>query len=252
MFASDSLRIGQYAPYGAMAPHSHDRDSLGVILDGDFVEQIGGSERCYKTGCVTFGPAGITHAQRFGADGARQIIVTPGSDWLSYLASKGVRLADAPFVQGPQFLHLGIKLLNEIQRDDDFTSLARESILLEIIAAFGRADIANPPGRPPVWLAAARDYLHDHVTAPLSMKQIARVVGRHEIHLAREFKRYFGLSVGSYLRQKRTERAADLIRTTRANITDIALRCGFANHAHLCRTFKAHFGMSPSQYRAQY
>src|SRR6185503_10732077 len=100
MFASDCVRIGQYAPFGAMAAHSHDHDSFGVILNGDFVERIGASERCYKRGCVTFGPAGVTHSQRFGADGARQIIVTLEGDWLSYLASKGVRLADAPFVQG--------------------------------------------------------------------------------------------------------------------------------------------------------
>ena len=252
MFASDCVRIGQYAPFGAMAAHSHDHDSLGVILNGDFVERIGASERCYKRGCVTFGPAGVTHSQRFGADGARQIIVTPESDWLSYLASKGVRLADAPFVQGPQFLQLGTKLLNEVRCDDDFTLVAREAILLEIIAAFGRAGIAHPAGRPPAWLAAARDYVHAHAPAPLSMKDIARAAGRHEIHLAREFKRYFGVSVGSYLRQARIERAADLLRNTSSNITDIALRCGFANHAHLCRVFKAYFAMSPSQYRARH
>lgn len=252
MFTSDCVRIGQYAPLDAMAQHSHNDDTLGVILDGDFVEQIGASERHYKRGCVTFGPAGLTHSQRFGAAGARQIIVTPESDWVSYLASKGVRLADAPFVQGPQFLQLGTKLLNEVQRDDDFTLVARESILLEIIAAFGRAGIAHPVGRPPAWLVAARDYLHAHATAPLCMKDIARAVGRHEIHLAREFKRYFGMSVGSYLRQARTERAADLLRKTSSNITDIALRCGFANHAHLCRVFKAYFGMSPSQYRVRH
>jgi AraC family transcriptional regulator len=250
MFASDSLRVGQYAPHGAMAPHSHDHDSLGLILDGDFVERIGASERRYTRGCVTFGPAGVTHSQRFGADGARQIIVMPRSDWLSYLADKGVRLGDAPFVHGPQFFQLGTKLLREIQSDDDFAPLARESILLEIIAAFGRAGRAHPAGRPPAWLAAARDYLHAHAAMPLSMKDIARAAGRHEIHLAREFKRYFGMSVGSYLRQARTERAAGLLRTTSANITGIAHRCGFASHAHLCRVFKAHYGLTPSQYRA--
>src|ERR1700742_4303224 len=168
MLASESLRVGEYAPYGAMAPHSHDHDSLGLILDGDFVEQIGATERRYARGCVTFGPAGVTHAQRFGADGARQIIVKPERDWLAYLADKGVRVADAPFVQGPQFFQLGTRLLNELSRDDDFAPLARESILLEIIAAFGRAGVANPSGRVPVWLAAARDYLHAHAATPIS------------------------------------------------------------------------------------
>lgn len=251
MLLSDTLRVTDYAPFGAMKPHTHEEASFGLVLDGDFVEQLGASERRYQRGCVTFSPAGVTHSQNFGAKGARQIIVKPEGDWLVYLADSGVRLSDSPFAHGPQFFQLGYKLLGELHRDDAVAALARESILLEIVATFGRASVAGAAGSPPVWLAAARDYLHAHMSTSFSMKDVARAAGRHEIHLAREFRRYFGLSVGSYLRQARTERAAYLLRNSRFNITDIALRCGFASHAHLCRVFKAHFGISPSHYRTQ-
>jgi AraC family transcriptional regulator len=252
MFASQNLRVIDYAPYDAMAPHSHDDSSFGVIIGGDFVEQVGQSERHYAGGCVTFAPAGVTHSQRFGADGARQIIVTPQEDWLSYLAHCRVPLSDSPFVRAPLFHQLGHRLFDEIRRADEFADVASEGIVLEIIAAFGRAGVAHPAKNPPAWLSAARDYLHAHAGVSLSMKEIARAAGRHEIHLAREFRRYYGLSVGSYLRQVRTERAAHLLRHTASDITGIALRCGFASHAHLCRVFKAQFGVSPSQYRQRH
>lgn len=252
MFASENLRVIDYAPHDAMAPHSHDDACFGVVIGGDFVEQVGKSERYYAGGCVTFAPAGTTHSQQFGAKGARQIIVTPEEAWLAYLSDCRVRLADSPFVRAPLFHQLGHRLFDELHREDDFASIAREGIVLEIIAAFGRAGVARPAARPPAWLSAARDYLHAHASVSLSMKQIARAAGRHEIHLAREFRRYFGLSVGSYLRQVRTERAAHLLRHTRSDVTDIALCCGFASHAHLCRVFKAHFGVTPSQYRARH
>jgi len=252
MFASDDLRVVDYAPCGAMPPHSHDDASFGIVVGGDFVERIGKSEREYASGCVTFGPPGVTHSQNFGANGARQIIVTPQESWLSYLADSRMRLDDAPFARAPVFHQLGHKLLEEIRRDDEFASVACEGIVLEIIAAFGRARVAHPGASAPAWLNAARDYLHAHAGMSLSMKAIARAAGRHEIHLAREFRRYFGMPVGSYLRQVRTERAAHLLRHSRSNITDIALDCGFASHAHLCRVFKAHFGVSPSQYRARH
>ena len=68
----------------------------------------------------------------------------------------------------------------------------------------------------------------------------------------REFRRYFGMSVGSYLRHVRTERAAHLLRHSKSDITEIALGCGFASHAHLCRVFKVHFGLTPTEYRAKH
>jgi len=253
MFASENLRVAEYAPHDTMAVHSHDDASFGVIVGGDFVEHVGKSERHYASGCVTFAPAGVAHAQRFGAKGARQIIVKPDATWLAYLSDCQVRLSDSPFVRAPLFHRLGLRLLDELRRDDAFVDVAREGLVLEIIAAFGRAGIAPlPAAAPPAWLRRARDFLHENVGAAVSMKQIARAAGRHEIHLAREFRRYFGAPVGTYLRQLRAERAAHLLRHTRSDITGIALDCGFASHAHLCRVFKAHFGVSPSQYRLRH
>jgi AraC-like DNA-binding protein len=44
--------------------------------------------------------------------------------------------------------------------------------------------------------------MHENAFVPLTMAQIAREAGRHEIHLAREFRRFFGVPVGVYLRQE--------------------------------------------------
>src|SRR5262249_33657336 len=148
----------------------------------------------------------------------------------------------SPYARSADFYALGRKLLDELNSRDNFSVIACEGIVLEIVAAFGRAGTAERIANPPAWLCAARDFLHDNAFASPTMRQIAKAAGRHEIHLAREFRRYFGVSAGAYLRRVRTERAAHLLRHTSSAITDIALRCGFASHAHLCRVFKAHFG----------
>jgi AraC family transcriptional regulator len=130
--------------------------------------------------------------------------------------------------------------------------MACEGLMLEIVAAFGRGSAASTSAiEPPAWLKRARNFLHENVSATLSMARIAQAAGRHEIHLAREFKRFFGLSVGNYLRRLRTDRAAQLLAQPHADITDIALACGFSSHSHLCREFKARYGVTPSQYRAR-
>jgi AraC family transcriptional regulator len=101
----------------------------------------------------------------------------------------------------------------------------------------------------PAWLRRARDFVQEHAFTPISLARIAQAAGRHEIHLAREFRRHFGVSVGGYVRQLRTEEAARLLVHSRRDIAGIALACGFSSHAHLCREFKARFGITPSRYR---
>ena len=253
MFSSAHLRVSEYAPREIMAPHSHHEASLCVIVTGDFHEQIGKSERHYVTGCVSLEPAGIAHSQTFGVHGAQQIITTADDDWLSYLADCKMSLADAPFARTPALYRLGQKLARELRRKDALSALACEGIVLEIVAALGRVGFGASQGaKLPAWLRAARDYLHANACAAPTMKQIALAAGRHEIHLAREFRRHFGTSVGGYLRRLKTEEAARLLLQPGADITDVALHCGFASHSHLCRVFKEHFGVTPSQYRARH
>ena len=252
MLAQTGLRISRYLPNAEMAPHDHEEGSMNVVVHGDFLERIGKKERSYSRGHVAYFPAGVAHSQRFGAAGARQIIFRPHDSWLDYLADCKARLDDAPHACSIIFHDLGDRLLKEIRNDDVFSDLTCEGILLEIVAAFGRNITAATVGAtPPVWLRAARDFILENACAPLSMAQIAREAGRHEIHLAREFRRFFGVSVGVYLRRLRTEHAGRLLLSPRTTISEIAHACGFASHSHLCREFKAHFGVTPSYYRSR-
>jgi AraC family transcriptional regulator len=253
MLAQTNLRLGNYPASVAMAPHAHDTASMNIVVQGGFLERIGKRERSYARGHVAFVPAGMTHSQLFGASGARQIIFRPQDCWLDYLADCGTNLADAPHLTAPAFRRFGDRLLEEMHNTDGFSPAAREGMLLEIVAAFGRAGAAaRSRAVPPPWLRAARDFLHDNACNAPTLAETARAAGRHEIHLAREFRRYYGVSVGDYSRQLQTEDAARLLRESRAGISVIALDCGFSSHSHLCRAFKAHFGVTPAQYRARH
>jgi AraC family transcriptional regulator len=252
VFAQTDLRISRYQPRTEMPPHRHDEPSIGIVLSGDFLERIGNHERTYSRGTVSFCPAATTHSQQFGATGVRQIIFKPDDSWLHYLADCKARLDEAPHTQSTTFRDLGDKLLGEIRRDDGFSAMACEGILLEIIAAFGRHGTAAAVStKPPPWLRAAREFMHENACSPLTVAQIAREAGRHEIHVAREFRRFFGTSVGTYLRRCRAEEAERLLVTKERSLSEVALSCGFASHSHFCREFKAHFGVTPSEYRSR-
>jgi AraC family transcriptional regulator len=69
------------------------------------------------------------------------------------------------------------------------------------------------------------------------------------VHLARVFRRHLGCTPGDYLRRRRLERAAVLLRETARPLSDVALHCGFADQSHFANAFKRHTGVTPGSYR---
>lgn len=232
-----------------MQPHAHTQGLMSLVVHGGFVEQIGTRLRDYARGQFAYLPAGVEHSQLFGPQGARQIIFRPEPRWLEYLAECRTPLADCPSANSAEFRALGARLLRELRCSDPGAAFVCEGVLLELIAAFGRLRTTCGARTPPGWLLAARDFVQEHRFAVPGMREIAAVAGRHEVHVAREFRRYFGASVGAYARQLRAEQVARLLLRPRLAIGDIAVECGYSSHAHLCRDFKAHFGVTPSEYR---
>jgi transcriptional regulator GlxA family with amidase domain len=60
-----------------------------------------------------------------------------------------------------------------------------------------------------------------------------------------------GETPGARQRRLRLDRAAWLLRISRANILEIALRTGWESHESFTRAFRAQFRVTPSAFRAE-
>jgi AraC family transcriptional regulator len=110
--------------------------------------------------------------------------------------------------------------------------------------------IGSDRGRLPAWQARkVRDYIDGHITAPVLVADLCALVQRSEAHFSRSFKRTFGQPPHSFVVRRRVELAAQYMLTTRASLSDIALRCGFTDQAHLCRHFRLATGQTPAAWR---
>jgi len=244
-----SLRVSDYQSMSTMAPHRHDEPSVIVVVAGRYRERIEGRVTEHMAGRIVWYPAGATHSQTFGSEGARKIVFTPAASSIEYLRDKGVQLDVPKHVDVAITPQISQRMLGEMRNRDPFTPLAVEGFALELIAAFARAD-RHPSGTQiPRWLRSVRDSIRQSDDEDLSLHQIAVMVGRHPVHLAREFRRFYGVSVGEYKRQLRLERAAAML-SGNAGLMEVALTCGFSSHSRLSRAFKAAYGVSPSQFRA--
>jgi AraC family transcriptional regulator len=90
--------------------------------------------------------------------------------------------------------------------------------------------------------------LGQRLEEPPSLEALGREVGCSPYHLSRTFSREMGLTLPQYLRQIRMERAAELLKSGRFNVTEAALEVGYSSLSHFSHAFRETMGCCPGLY----
>jgi AraC family transcriptional regulator len=139
---------------------------------------------------------------------------------------------------------LFLRMYYKFREMDDDSLRELEQALLD-----GQA-VTSAGRRFPKWLERVRNILEQRFAEPFKLSEIAAEAGVHPVHLAREFRKHYGTSVGEYLRRVRIEYACRELMGSNVAVTSIAFAAGFADQSHFSRTFKRLCGMTPGRYRA--
>jgi AraC family transcriptional regulator len=83
----------------------------------------------------------------------------------------------------------------------------------------------------------------------LSLEEIAGQLNYSPFHLCRIFHKYTGKSIHKYLKQLRLRASLEYISQPNTDLTDLALKIGFASHSHFTEAFRKAFGAPPSKLR---
>ena len=90
--------------------------------------------------------------------------------------------------------------------------------------------------------------LQENLAESLSLEEIGRRVGCSQFHLSRIFTQEMGKPIFQCLRDLRMDRAAELLREGRMNVTQVALEVGYSSPSHFSTAFHAAFGCCPGLY----
>lgn len=85
-----------------------------------------------------------------------------------------------------------------------------------------------------------------NLDAPLTLDDLASLVGRSRFHFARLFKATTGETPHQYVVRRRVERARELLRAG-GGIAEVAAAVGFASQSHLAAHVRRAFGCTPGQ-----
>lgn len=95
-------------------------------------------------------------------------------------------------------------------------------------------------------LARLDRHIVRNLDTPLTLDDLASLVGRSRFHFARLFKASTGETPHQYVVCRRVERARELLLTGRA-IVEVAAEVGFASQSHLNAHIRRAFGCTPGQ-----
>lgn len=92
-------------------------------------------------------------------------------------------------------------------------------------------------------------YIDNNYTKKISLSEISSEFFVSKFHLSREFKRFYGITIGDYISVRRITLAKELLRFTDKSIEEIAILCGIPDANYFTKVFHKIEECSPSEFR---
>lgn len=161
-----------------------------------------------------------------------------------------------PFTQEPDPLLHQIACTLSSAPADPTSSLLVESasaLALNHLAQRDRPASRDRPGPAAPVLREVIEFIEANLDAELRLGVLASIAGLEVHQLSRAFKLYLGRTPHRYVRHRRLERAAALLRAPDGpEIGAIAFRTGMSSQSHLTTAFRNEYGITPAAYRADH
>ena len=169
---------------------------------------------------------------------------------LQYDVVAGTNISD------PVVAHLGRCLLPALQRPQEANELFVGYISMALNTHFLRKYAISRPGKrsfrsglAPWQLRTAKALIRTNLGGEISLAQIAGECGLSAAHFARAFRISVGAPPHRWLMNQRVEESKALLLNSTLSLTEIAIKCGFADQSHFTRSFAAAVGATPGRWR---
>jgi AraC-like DNA-binding protein len=89
--------------------------------------------------------------------------------------------------------------------------------------------------------------IEENIMNPVSLNDLAYLSGRSLSTFKREFQAIYNEPTFQWIRNRRLEKAKELLMNSWLSVTDVCFATGFENVAHFSKSFKKKYGVPPSE-----
>lgn len=265
--AASSLQYSRtLSPGGMTQRHWHDEFEMAVLVSGRGWCDLPDETLPMEDGQVYLLPPGTPHLMRYldvMPHVMYHVMFRPSllEELRLEFGQVGAELIEA--LNRPQIFQLTEELQRRLEQarsldaasgdplDQDIRHMQIKCVLLTMAKQLRASPADHLPTAHPR-LAEALRYMQAHYAEELNLTLLARHCGLSAAYLCRLCRAEIGLSPGEYLLRIRLDQACRLLRESRLNISQVALRVGFNSTAYFDRRFREETGLSPGEYVARY
>ena len=249
-------KMPEYYPAQHVIVTHDDRRPFGVKRKLDGRSQ----SESMVNGDIVLVPANVSHGAHWNTEIALTVLILEPV-LVAHIAYESINPDHVELV--PQFstpdpliYQIGLALKTELQTDGLGSRFYAESaatmLAVHLLRRYsGRTHHIRDyvGGMPKYRLRQTIEYINEHLTEDLSLREIANQVGMSSYYFARLFKQSTGVTPHQYLVKRRLETAKQMLANTDLAISEIAYSTGFASQSHLTRLFRKHLFTTPKAYR---
>lgn len=223
--------------------HYHENPHLTFILQGGNIENRKGTSRELQVGEVVFYHSGEWHQTLPAAEVSKNINLEIEESFLKAFTISENALNTA-VIDNPDSKFLLLRMHRELLTNDDLTATSIQMLLLSVIDHSSRYINHKPD-----WIIRLSELLRDQWNQSHSLTDLSLLLQVHPVTISRYFSKYFGCTLGEYVRKIKIEKSIPLIKNGKYSLTEIALECGFFDQSHFTRNFKALTGLLPKEFQ---
>ncbi len=240
--------------------HWHDRFEMLIIKKGGLRVKVSGVEYIATEGDIVVINPGCTHEATTLPEGVQYLVIMfelaeqfiynkLTERTLAPIASKTA--AFKVIVKDKEILNLVDRIYEVSEQSLTGSELILTGLVYEMLGILVQnhidRDYINPASEER--FKNILEYISKNFTEDITSLSISKKFGYDNTYFGRRFKEITGLSPTKYIRTLRLEKARKLIVTSSAELSSIALECGFSDLNYFSRCFKAHYQISATEYR---
>lgn len=96
------------------------------------------------------------------------------------------------------------------------------------------------------------EYIYVHIRERITVNSLSEYTGFSPSYLSHLFKQEVGISISDYIREKKIEKAQNLLKFCDYSLISIANYLSFSSQSHFTQVFQKQVGMTPKKYRDLY
>ena len=226
--------------------HAHQAAFVTMMLHGEYAETAAHRAIRYERFTTIYHPAALEHDDCVGAPGVRLLIFELDPALLDDVHFDRDAMSSVRDLSATQ---TAWDLLG-LYRAADHDPLTFDAHALRLAGELAKIRTRIPRDLPS--LARARQYMHAHFRARMTMHDIARAAAIHPVYLGQMFHRETGETIAMYVNRLRVRAAAQALCESNAPLAAIALDHGFCDQSHFQRVFRKVAGCTPAAFRARF